>query len=280
MRSLQNALKRLQRSPVAPQTRQKWQALIAQLKTYPAAALAFSGGVDSSFLLCAAALACPQVAALTVESEVDPQGQRQLAIENAQQAGMTPVFLPFYPLQLEAFHSNPPDRCYHCKREIFRILQAYAHQHGFPVMLEGQNADDLHEVRPGIKAVREAGILSPLAQNGLTKPEIRTLAKALGFSFWNQPSAPCLATRIPHGAPVTREALQRVSAAENYLHSMGFKIARVRIHQDMARIEIESRQFQRLLKQHALIVDYFKEIGFRTVSLDLQGYRSGSLNEG
>jgi uncharacterized protein len=175
---------------------------------------------------------------------------------------------------------NTPERCYFCKRSILLVLQEYADEHGYTVAVEGQNVDDAADYRPGRRAVQETGTRSPLLESRLTKAEIRALAQALGLSIWNLPSSPCLATRIPFGDPLTVSALSRIAAAEAFLHELGAKVVRVRAHGDLARLEVEEGDLARVLEHHGAVVARLGELGFRYVTLDLAGYRQGSLNEG
>lgn len=172
-----------------------------------------------------------------------------------------------------------PDRCYHCKLARLHAIRAIARQEGFACVLEGSNVDDGGDYRPGRKAVSELGGRSPLAEAGLTKAEIRSLAFALGLAVWNRPSAPCLATRFPYGATITPEGLRQVALGEDYLKQQGFQPVRVRHYGPMARLEVDPQQIARLVAQHEEVAQRFKQIGFQYVAVDLVGYRSGSMNE-
>ena len=259
----------------------KWESLANELAALPSAVIAYSGGVDSSFLAYAAwQVLGEKMVAVTIVSPVEPPAMLEAAADFATQVGFKHETIHHDPLQNPNFRANPADRCYHCKTIILNDLWNYAREHDYQVVLEGQNADDQSDYRPGRKAVTESGTLSPLAQNGLNKAEIRGLAKAFGLSIWDQPSSPCLASRIPYGTQITKNAIDQIAQAENYLHERGFKIVRVRYHHDLARIEVEPGQFMRLLEIGDDLVKTFKQIGFRYVALDLQGYRVGSMNEG
>ena len=259
----------------------KWKSLTEYLAALPSAVIAYSGGVDSSFLAYAASQVLGEkMVAITIVSPVEPPDMLKTASDFAAQHGFKHETILHNPLQNPNFRANPANRCYHCKTIILHDLWDYAREHQYGVVLEGQNADDQSDYRPGRKAVAETGTLSPLAENGLTKAEIRRLAKAFGLSIWDQPSSPCLASRIPYGTVITENALDQIARAENYLHEKGFKIVRVRYHNDLARIEVEPGQIMTLLGLREDVVNYFKQIGFLYVALDLQGYRLGSMNEG
>jgi pyridinium-3,5-biscarboxylic acid mononucleotide sulfurtransferase len=272
---------RLDESNISIPLKYKWDALIHELAAYHSAVVAYSGGVDSSFLAYTAAQVLgDRMVAVTLDSTIEAPDALKAASEFAVQHGFNHIAIPYDPLQNADFRSNPADRCYYCKTNILNELWNYARQFNFQVVLDGQNDDDRHDYRPGNKAIEETGTLSPLARHGLTKVEIRQLAKALGLSIWNKPSSPCLATRIPYGMPIAERALSQIAQAEQYLHQKGFKRVRVRYHNDLARVEIDLNQMQKLLDLREEIVGYFKQIGFIYIALDLQGYRLGSLNEG
>lgn len=259
----------------------KLKSLLGELAVLPSAVIAYSGGVDSSFLAYAAAhVLGEKMVAVTIVSPVDPPDSLKAAVDFAAQHGFKHEMIVNDLIQNPDFRANPVDRCYYCKTDILYGLWNYAREHQFGVVLEGQNADDQTDYRPGRKAVEETGTLSPLAKNGFTKAEIRLLAKAFGLSIWDQPSSPCLATRIPYGTVITKKALNQIARAENYLHEKGFEIVRVRYHHELARIEVEQDQIVKLLDIREDLVNYFKQIGFLYVALDLQGYRLGSMNEG
>jgi pyridinium-3,5-biscarboxylic acid mononucleotide sulfurtransferase len=272
---------RLEESNISMPLKHKWEALIHELAAYHSAVVAYSGGVDSSFLAYTAAQVLGErMVAVMLDSTIEAPDALKAASEFAAQHGFKHVAIPFNPLQNADFRSNPVERCYYCKTYILHALWNYARQLNYQVVLDGQNDDDRHDYRPGNRAIEETGTLSPLARHGLTKAEIRQLAMALGLSIWNKPSSPCLVTRIPYGMPVTEKALSQIAQAEQYLHLKGFKIVRVRYHNELARVEIDLNQMQMLLDLREEIVGYFKQIGFIYITLDMQGYRLGSLNEG
>lgn len=272
---------RLEESNISIPLKYKWEALIHELAAYHSAVVAYSGGVDSSFLAYAAAQVLGErMVAVTLDSTIEALDALKAASEFAAQHSFKHVAIPYDPLKNADFRSNSAERCYYCKTNILNELWNHARQLNYQVVLDGQNDDDRHDYRPGSRAIEETGTLSPLARHGLTKAEIRQLAKGLGLSIWNKPSSPCLATRIPYGMPITEIALSRIAQGEHYLHQKGFKMVRVRYHNELARIEIDLDQMQMLLDLREEIVGYFKQIGFIYIALDLQGYRLGSLNEG
>ena len=258
----------------------KWEQLFGELSGYSSAVIAYSGGVDSSLLVYAAVQAIGQkVAAVTVVSPILAQSMLDQASAFASEIGFSHIVLQVEQLADQVFISNPPDRCYYCKKLYLDRLVEYAKEHHLEVVLEGQNADDLCDYRPGGRAVKESGVRSPLAENGFTKQEIRLLARYFGLTVWDQPSTPCLATRIPYGSPVTEIALRQIEQAEKYLLEQGFQVVRVRHLDDEARIEVLPDKIGGLVSIREEIVKVFREIGYKYVTIDLQGYRMGSLNE-
>jgi uncharacterized protein len=271
----------LENAGISTSLKRKWEALINELTAYDSAVVAYSGGVDSSLLAYTAAQVLGErMVAVTAASTIEAPEALKAASDFAAQHGFKHATISYDPLQNPDFRSNSAERCYYCKADILNDLWNYARQHSYQVVLEGQNKDDQNDYRPGSKAIEETGAISPLARHGLTKAEIRWLAKALGLSVWDKPSSPCLATRIPYGMAITERVLGQIAQAEHYLHQKGFKMVRVRYHNELARVEIDPDQMQTLLEQREDIVDYFKQIGFIYVALDLQGYRLGSMNEG
>jgi uncharacterized protein len=281
MKGIELANFRLGEANISISLKYKWERLIDELTEYHSAVVAFSGGVDSSFLAFTTALVLGErMVAVTLDSTIEAPGALKAASEFAIQYGFKHVEIPFDPLQNADFRSNSPERCYFCKSNLLKELWNYARRLNYQVVLDGQNEDDRHDYRPGNKAIEETSTPSPLAHYGLNKAEIRWLAKSLGLSIWDKPSSPCLATRIPYGIAITQKNLSQINQAEQYLHQKGFKIVRVRCHNELARIEIDQDQMQMLLDLRKEIVGHFKQIGFNYISLDLQGYRLGSLNEG
>lgn len=280
MTALEAAGVRLSPPHISLPLHSKWSALIERLSSLGSAAVAYSGGVDSAFLAYAAFLTLGErMVAVTIHSPLESPEQLALATHFAGEAGFPHQVLSFDPLQHPFIRSNPADRCYHCKLAILRMIRSVADQHQFRHVLEGQNSDDQNEYRPGRQAVLDTGSLSPLLDAELSKAEVRQLAKTLDLSVWDQPSSPCLATRFPYDTPLSEKNLQMVAAGESFLRARGFNPLRLRHHNHLARIEIPTYQFPQFLDQREEIVSYFKQLGFLYVVLDLQGYRSGSMDE-
>ena len=224
---------------LSPELKTRWDSLLDYFRKLESVVVAFSGGVDSG-LLCAAAYRAlgERMLAVTVRSPVEALDDVKSAHALANQVGFPLRILDYDDLSNPEFVSNPPDRCYVCKFARFRQLGQLAAEEGFSVLVEGSNADDLSDYRPGLRAVAETGTVSPLQELGFTKNEIRTLARAFGLSVWDRPSAPCLATRFPYGSPITHEGLRQVAQGERYLHEHGFRVVRVRHHGAMVRLEV------------------------------------------
>jgi uncharacterized protein len=258
----------------------RWNTLLNYFTKQKSAIVAFSGGVDSA-LLCAAAFAAlgDRMLALTIHSPVESEESIEIAKAHAAQVGFPHRVIEYNDLDNPLFVANPPDRCYVCKKARFEGLQEFAKREGFATLVEGTNADDMDDYRPGRKAVLELGIQSPLLELKFTKKEIRALLKALGLSIWNRPSAPCYATRFPYGSPVTKEGLQQVAAGETFMRDLGFNTVRVRHLGDTVKLEVDPAQFEGYITHRRQILEYFTELGFRYITADLAGYRRGSLNE-
>jgi pyridinium-3,5-biscarboxylic acid mononucleotide sulfurtransferase len=265
---------------IEPALEEKWQALTGNLDSLGSAVVAFSGGVDSSLLAVVAHLVlAPRMLAVTIRSQVETVGLMETASALAQQFGFPHQFVDFDKLENEAYVENSPNRCYVCKSTDLTIITEIAQKAGIQHVLLGANADDLSDYRPGLRAAAELSVLSPLAEAHLNKREIRILARQLGLGNWNHPSSPCLASRIPYGIPVTFEKLEQVAQGEAYLHALNFEIVRVRNTGPTAKIEVLPGEIERLIKLRELVAGYFKQIGFKYVTVDLEGYRTGSLNE-
>lgn len=246
-------------------------------------AIAFSGGVDSSFLAAyAKQILGDQLMAVTLRSPAFAAQEKQDAENFCQQLGIRHLWMDAGEEILSIMAPNPPDRCYHCKKHLFTKLMLFAKEQGAAALADGTNADDLADYRPGIRALEELGVLSPLKEAGLTKQEIRGWLQEHNYPVWDKPAYACLASRIPYGELITAEKLRRIDALEEYLRGLGFVQCRVRHHEGLARIEVSpadrSRFFQIQLMDtiHAKAV----ELGFSYAALDLQGYRTGSLNPG
>ena len=246
------------------------------------ALVAFSGGVDSSLVLAAARQALGErVLAVTACSPTYPDHEKDQAAAIAQRLGARHEFVDSDEFEDPSYRANPPNRCYYCKQELFRKLQAVAAREGLPVIVDGSNADDEGDFRPGRNAAKEFGVRSPLAELGFGKSLIRQMAKARGLPNWDQPACACLASRIPYGQEITPLRLRRVAQAEAALRDIGFRTVRVRDHGTLARIEIPRDEIDRTLRVgiHQRLIDACKQQGYVYVCLDLEGYRTGSMNE-
>lgn len=263
-------------------TKKKLEKLQGIIKKMGRILVAYSGGVDSTFLLKAAKLAVGNnVLAVTAKSGTFTPEEYRRSKQLAKKLGVEQLAIVTSELLNRRFTANPPDRCYHCKKELFSRLIRIARERNIKYVVDGTNLDDSKDYRPGSRACGELGIRSPLSEAGLDKKDIRALSRKLGLPTWNQPAYACLASRIPYGTKIDRKNLLMVSAAEGYLKSLGFSQVRVRHHGDIARIEVipgEMGRFRRKrLKEK--IVGRFRKIGYRYITLDLQGYRTGSMNE-
>ena len=244
--------------------------------------VAFSAGVDSTFLLKVAHTALGERAvALTAASPTAPPGELEAAKEFAAILGCRHVVLDSHELANPSFQQNPVNRCFFCKDELYRICHEQADRLGIGVVVDGTNLDDLKDHRPGLKAAKEWGIRHPLVEAEMTKDDIRRYSRELGLPTWDKPSSPCLSSRFPYGTEINLERLKQIGACELFMKGLRFREFRVRYHGDLARIEVAANEFDRLFEKETreAIIGKFKEVGFSYVSLDLQGYRTGSLNE-
>lgn len=244
--------------------------------------VAFSGGVDSSLILKlavqAAAKTGHQVYGIMMHTMLHPMGEVEDARVTAEQIGAEFRVLEIDELKGADILDNPVDRCYRCKKYLFRNLIEEGEKLGVSVMMEGTNEDDLHVYRPGLRAIRQLGIHSPLAEAGMTKAEVRKLAGELGVSVSNKPSMPCLATRFPYGTRISYEAMRKVDEGEVFIRSLGFYNVRLRIHNDVARIEVDVNEMPHLLEHCEQIVAKLKNLGYDYITVDLEGFRSGSMD--
>jgi uncharacterized protein len=256
--------------------------LKANLSQMHTAVIAFSGGVDSTFLLKVAHdLLGGGAVAVTNRAHNIPAHEVAEAVAFCAHEGIRHILFETDPLEVEGFADNPQDRCYICKKAMFERVKAIAKERGAEHVFDGTNLDDTHNFRPGMRALEELGIESPLAMARLTKSDIRQLSLEMGLKTWNKPSGACLVTRFPYGTHITSQDLARVEQAEGLLASMGFGQLRVRVHEDVARIEILPEQMPKVFERtnRERIVSGLRNLGYTYVTLDLQGYRSGSMDE-
>ena len=256
--------------------------LEARLRGMESVVVAFSGGVDSAFLaVTAARLLGSRALAITAASASYPETHRRLALSVAREFGLQHEVIETSELQRPEYRANSASRCYFCKDELFTHLTALARERRIAHVLDGNNADDRGDYRPGRTAAREHGVLSPLDEADLTKAEIRELAREAGMSSWDEPASACLSSRIPYGSEVTEEKLRQIERAEDAVRALGFRVFRVRHHDGLARLEIARDEMPRALEPvvNEALVAGVKAAGYQFVSLDLQGYRLGSLNE-
>ncbi|MFH0855861.1 MAG: ATP-dependent sacrificial sulfur transferase LarE [Candidatus Omnitrophota bacterium] len=251
------------------------------LKNSASCLIAFSGGVDSAFLLKIASLALPKdkIIAVTAISPTYPDAELKLAKQMARKIGVRHKIIKTSELSDRKFTSNNPDRCYFCKKELFKKLKTIARKINLKFVFDASNVSDKSDFRPGAKAKNELGVRSPLQEALLDKDEIRVLSRKIGLSTWNKPSLACLASRIPYGTPISKPALERIGRAEEILRGLGFREARVRHYNGLCRVEVPKKDIPKLVNIGQSLVDKFKKLGYNYITVDLQGYRTGSLNE-
>jgi len=261
----------------------KYKRLAELLGELGRVAIGFSGGVDSTFLAAAAGdcLGPEKVLLVTALSETYGPRERADSERLSEQLGLERLVMETRELEIPAFRDNPPDRCYHCKKELFGEMARLVASRGDYVLCDGSNADDVGDFRPGRRATRELGVRSPLQEAGLTKDEIRKLSRAMGLPTWNKPAYACLSSRFPYGTGISAELVRRVGACEEELLRLGFAGCRVRHHGQVARIEVPPERIGEFAAPEVRqrIVERFKALGYAYVALDLQGYRTGSMNE-
>ena len=261
---------------------EKGRRLQGILAGYQSVLIAFSGGVDSAYLAYAAHQAIgDRLLCVTADSASYPEHHRAIALRLAKQCGFTHVVIQTAEMARPEYRANPANRCYYCKHELYTHLSAIARERGIPVIADGSNADDRGDYRPGRQAAREFGVRSPLDEAGLTKDEIRELSRRAGLPTWDEPASACLSSRIPYFSEVTDEKLRMIERAENVLRDLGFRICRVRHHDTIARLELGQAEIARALEPAvAETIDReLRAIGYAHVTVDLRGYRLGSLND-
>ena len=271
-----------ERQSLPPEIEQKYQRLRGILAEMPSVLVAYSGGVDSALLLKVASDVLGERAlGVIATSPAYEDAETAEALRNAEAMGAHVMQIETHEMEDERYVANGLDRCYHCKTELFTRLSPLAQERGIALIAYGLNRDDLGDFRPGQRAAREFGVRAPLQEADLGKEEIRAIARYLGVPVWDKPALACFSSRIPYGRPVTVEALQKIGRAERLLHTLGFAQVRVRHHDTIARIEVSRADFPRLIEEETnrQVVNGLKAIGYAYVTLDLQGYRTGSMNE-
>lgn len=256
----------------------KLNTLIEILRGLGSVVLAYSGGVDSTFLLKAISVSKIQALAVTSYSETMPEWDIKDSVFYASTFGIRHMIIKTDELKNKDFVRNTKERCFHCKDELFKELKKIASKEGYNAVVDGSTIDDLSDYRPGMRAKEMHGVKSPLIEAGFNKSDIRAYLKKHGISIWDKPSSPCLSSRIPYGTPITIDALKKVALSETYLRDLGFRELRVRHFGKEARVEISEEEIQRAFEKRKEIVEGIKELGYDVVCLDLEGFKSGKLN--
>ena len=260
----------------------KESALTERIKAAGKLAVAFSGGVDSTYLVYKAhEVLGDNALAVTIRSQVLINEDFEWTVEFCKKIGVKQVVIDCDVFDAEEFENNPPDRCYYCKKMDFAAIKKAAGEHGITEVADGSNVDDTGDYRPGMRAMKELGIVSPLKESGLTKNDIRSLSKEAGLPTWDKPAAACLASRFVYGEKITTEGLIRVANAEKFIRDLGFKGIRVRVHGDIARIEVRDTDIAKIASEpvRRKVSEELKRLGFKYVTIDIDGYRTGSMNE-
>ncbi|HEX3032319.1 MAG TPA: ATP-dependent sacrificial sulfur transferase LarE [Bacillota bacterium] len=261
---------------------EKLELLKENLRNMQSLVIAYSGGVDSTFLLKVAyEVLKEKVLAVTARSSTYPEREYREAVGFIQELGARHLVIVSEELDIDGFSKNPVNRCYYCKKELFTKIREIAVKNGIKYIADGSNVDDLRDYRPGMQAVQELEVVSPLREAGLTKEDIRILSKQMNLPTWDKPAFACLSSRFPYGQEITREKLEMVDKAEQFLLDEGFKQVRVRHHGEIARIEVSAAERSKFFDEELMDRVYaeFRKIGFGYTALDLQGYRTGSMNE-
>ena len=261
---------------------EKYELLKSKLRDMGKVVIAYSGGVDSNFLLKVASDELGENAiAVTIHAMMHSDREIEESKNYAKEFGVNHIVVNIDNFKVEKFIENNSDRCYHCKKEVFKVVKEIAAKHNIKYVLDGTNLDDLSDFRPGLKALEELNIISPLKECGLTKDDIRQLSKDMELNTHNKPAFACLATRIPYGTKITKELLKKIEKSEEYLISVRFKQFRVRAHNDIARIEVGKDEIHKFFNEDLLnkTNKKLKEIGFKYVTLDMAGYEMGSMNK-